>query len=233
MTRRARLLTAVVATTLALGACSDDGSGSPAPDPSAPREPLTQAQVDDAVLTLEDLPASLVPSRFTVTDPDRSAFIDRLLTGAAECAFLFTGELPDPAPVGRAEAAFTFGSIGTIVASAVRTYAAGDAQEAVDLAYVEAQGCRTFRVDMGGGAVAEASVVNRVTDDAGDQTVTTVVEYLVDGTLFLEQTRTVVRLGGDVAIVELVLFEPTADRVHDELVRAAVNQLEDVRREAA
>jgi hypothetical protein len=42
-----------------------------------------------------------------------------------------------------------------------------------------------------------------------------------------------VRLGGDVAIVELVLFEPTADRVHDELVRAAVNQLEDAREEAA
>ena len=68
------------------------------------------------------------------------------MTGGAECGFLF-GELPDRAPVDGAEAAFTFGGLGTIVGSAVRTSQPGEAEVAVDAAHVDAQACETFSSD--------------------------------------------------------------------------------------
>ncbi len=188
----------------AAGSIEDDpGTGSPS------TQPLTAEQLKSALIGAADLPAGFKDETAQADAADRPRF----LSGDPACKEMVT--LSDNLDLGKAEgkAAFAYASLtkaqSVNVEQTLTSYPAGKAEQAYAAITEAAAGCKSFVLDMGGGAQGKFRQITAPSGSyGGDVSQVTRFTGSVEGTPFTTD-QVLARAGDTLVSLDVSALSPT------------------------
>lgn len=237
---------AVCAALLLVTACgSDDGGGEPDPSPttetteeSTEEAGLSDDDLEDALLTVDDVPTALGEDFEEVEVTESGLDSDAIVDGADECAEFIDDDY-GPGDVAKAEAELESGDGEATVYSTVKAYKreASAERELESLRDVLSR-CESMIVDLDG---TEAVVEIQFTElneldgyeNFGDEGMAVAMQVKIDGELVLRDGYTLIRVDRVITFSGVSTVADLGDDVMLPLTESATELLEDLLADAS